>query len=102
MPENFSWKSLLPWIVIAVTLVFFFNWAPQLEKTMALPHVLTQIIINWFPMLLLVGVWVYFLSRMRTGKWTFVSPGQKEQTDALKAAVKALERIAATLETRRL
>ena len=47
-------------------------------------------LINWFPMLLIFGVWMFFLRRMRGG--SFVDH-QKRQTEAL-------ERIAAALEKR--
>lgn len=100
MPTGFHWKSLAFWIVVAVLLVFLFNMFQHGATPMGQSHDMTQIIINWFPMLLLIGVWVYFLNRMQSGG--YVSPGQKEQTEAIKAATKALERIATALETRSL
>lgn len=59
---------------------------------------LQNLLINWGPMLLLIAVWLYFLTRMKKGTW--VAPWQKEQAETLKAATKALERIAAALEKR--
>lgn len=88
------------WIIVAVLLVFLFNMFQHGGTPMGQSHDVMQIIINWFPMLLLIGVWVFFLRRMQSG--TYVSPGQKEQTEALKAATAALERIAKALETRSL
>jgi len=49
------------------------------------------IFVNWFPMLLLIGVWVFFMQRMR---------GQGGAWDYQKRKVEALERIAAALEKR--
>jgi ATP-dependent Zn protease len=50
-----------------------------------------QMLINWFPMLLLIGVWLFFLRRMQSGKGIYSH--QKRTADAL-------ERIAAALEKR--
>lgn len=63
-----------------------------------MPANFQNIIINWAPMLLLIAVWVFLLNRMKKGTW--VPPWQKEQADSLKAATKALERIADALEKR--
>ena len=54
--------------------------------------------ISWFPMLLLIAVWVFFIQRMRKGKFWYAP--QSEQAEAIKAIAKALERIAAALEKR--
>lgn len=103
MPSEFRWKGLFLWIVIALVLVALFNMVQQPgEKPMGQPHDMTQIFINWFPMLLLIGVWMFFLIKMRGGKLNYLSPEQREQTEAMKAAAKALERIATALEARRL
>jgi len=50
------------------------------------------ILINWFPMLLIFGVWVFFLRRMQSGKGLYGN--QRRIADAL-------ERIADALEKRR-
>lgn len=95
-------KRLLLWIVIAVALVFFFNFVQQWRTPMGLSHDMMQIILNWVPMMVLIVAWITFLFLSRSGKWTYVPPGQKEQTEAVKAVAKALERIATALESRRL
>ncbi len=54
-----------------------------------------EVIVNWFPMLLLIGVWVFFLVRMRSG------PQAKFQAEYLEIARRqtvTLERIASALE----
>ena len=54
-------------------------------------------LINWFPMLLLVGAWFVIMAKMRSG------PFSKYQKDCLaltERQVVALERIAALLEKR--
>ena len=96
MPTGLGFKWLLLWIGIAVVLVIFFNLMQG--TAVGQSHDLMQVIINGFPMLLLIGVWVFFLRKMQSG--TYVPPGQKEQIEALKAATAALERIAKALETR--
>jgi len=48
------------------------------------------ILINWFPMILIFGVWVFFLRKMKQGG---IGGDQRRQTEAL-------ERIAAALEKR--
>jgi ATP-dependent Zn protease len=52
-----------------------------------------DVFIDWFPILLLIGVWVLFFVLSR-------GP-QKTYADLMKRQVEALERIAATLETKR-
>lgn len=46
------------------------------------------IFVNWLPMLLLIGVWIFFMDRVRG------------RQDELKRAAEALERIATALEKR--
>jgi len=50
------------------------------------------ILINWFPMLLIFGVWVFFLRQMQGGRGIYSN--QRRIADAL-------ERIATALEQRR-
>lgn len=54
-----------------------------------------EIFVNWFPMLLLIGVWIFFCLRMRGGPY---SKYQKECYDLARRQAEALERIAALLE----
>ena len=56
-----------------------------------------EILINWFPMLLLIGVWIFFLRRMRGGP----SKYQTDCYDLARRQAEALERIAALLEKKR-
>jgi ATP-dependent Zn protease len=58
-------------------------------------HDLMAIFINWFPMLLLIGVWMFFLRRMQGGGF---SNCQRDHMDLMRRQVESLERIAATLE----
>ena len=54
-------------------------------------------LINWAPVLLLIGVWFYFLRGMRSGP---ISKFQQECLDLTKKQVETLERIATALEKR--
>jgi ATP-dependent Zn protease len=54
-----------------------------------------DIIINWFPMLLLICVWIFFIVRMRGGPY---STYQKDCLDLTRRQVESLERIATALE----
>jgi len=60
------------------------------------------ILINWFPMILLIGVWIYFIRRMRTGPYgkfqTECVEVMRAQVEATRRQTEALERIAAVLE----
>jgi len=58
-------------------------------------HDLVDIFINWFPMILLIGVWFYYLSRMRKGPY---SNYQKTTLELARRQAESLERIAAALE----
>ncbi len=55
-----------------------------------------DVLISWFPMLLLVGVWIFFLVRARSG--AFVNQYQKDCMEFTRRQAEALERIAAALE----
>jgi len=50
---------------------------------------LTDLLIGMLPMLLLIGVWIFFMQRMR-GPGGYVDH-QKRQADALERIAKALE-----------
>lgn len=56
---------------------------------------LFDVLINWFPMLLLIAVWVVFLLTLKFGKF---AKHQKEAADMNRRKTEALERIAAALE----
>ncbi len=58
---------------------------------------LLSVVINWFPMLLLIGVWVYFLRRMQGGK-KYMTQYQRECMALTERQVVALEQIAKALE----
>lgn len=53
-----------------------------------------SVLINWFPLLLIVGVWLYFIWKMRGGA------SQKNYLSLATRQAEALERIAAALEKR--
>ena len=54
-----------------------------------------DILINWFPMIILIGAWLFIMQRMRSGK---LSKYQQECYDLAKRQAEAVERIAAALE----
>jgi ATP-dependent Zn protease len=54
-----------------------------------------SVLINWFPMLLLIGVWVWFLSRMRSGAYPKF---QRDYLAEMKRQTEVFERIAAALD----
>jgi|HubBroStandDraft_6_1064221.scaffolds.fasta_scaffold57190_3 hypothetical protein len=56
---------------------------------------LIDIAINWFPMLLLIAVWLYFIARMRGGPY---SKYQNDCLDLTRRQVEALESIASALD----
>jgi hypothetical protein len=53
------------------------------------------ILINWFPMILIVGVWLFFILRMRRGPLTKY---QKDCNELWLRQIESLERIATALE----
>jgi ATP-dependent Zn protease len=60
-------------------------------------NLLVRILLNWFPMFFLIGVWVFFMFRMRKGPlWQF----QRDGLDVQRRQAEALERIAVALEKR--
>lgn len=58
-------------------------------------HDVVDILINWFPMFLLIGVWIIFLVRVKSGPF---SRYQKDHLDLTRRQTESLERIAALLE----
>ena len=65
-------RNLAIWIVFAAVLVIFFNLFPdgssERVNSVSAPERapdLMGIFINWFPMLMIFGVWVFFLRQMR-------------------------------------
>ena len=63
------------------------------------PKILLTFLINWFPMILIFGVWLIFLRQMRRPGYTpaYMLP----QMEELKKQTALLERIARDLESRR-
>jgi ATP-dependent Zn protease len=55
----------------------------------------TDVLINWGPMILLIGAWFVIMNRMQSGK---LSKNQQDTYDLAKRQAEALERIAAALE----
>jgi len=70
-------KRVVIWIVIALALVFLFNFF-QGTKPVGHPapagnhpvenDALLTLFINWFPMLLIFGVWIFFLRQFQAKK----------------------------------
>jgi ATP-dependent Zn protease len=56
-----------------------------------------EVLISWFPMLLLVAVWVHFLWRQSGG---YTGKYQKDHMEVARRQADALERIASALEKR--
>ena len=67
-------------------------------------HDIVEILINWFPMLLLIGVWLYFIGRMRKGPYGKFQAEcievMRTQIEATRRQTESLERIATALERR--
>jgi len=70
-------RNLAIWIVIALVLVFFFNvfqggggGGNQAQNPTPQTQTLDlmSILINWFPMLLIFGVWIFFFRQMKVGQ----------------------------------
>ena len=57
-----------------------------------------DILINWFPMLLLIGVWIFFLRRMGMGGGRYMSQYQRDYMAMAQRQTEILERIAVALE----
>jgi len=76
-------------------LEWFYRWLPAIEDRL----------LDWFPMLLLIAVWVYFLRKIgreqNRNKYQldFMDEVRKQNEEARKQN-ETLERIAATLEKR--
>ena len=58
---------------------------------------LIDIIINWIPMIFLIGAWFYIMRKYSSGRY---SKYQQECLEVAKRQADAIERIAAALETR--
>ena len=54
-----------------------------------------DVLINWFPIILLVGVWIFFIVRMRRGPY---GKYQQECLEMARRQAECLERIAVALE----
>jgi hypothetical protein len=54
-------------------------------------------VINWLPMILIFGVWIFFIYRLRRGPFTKY---QKDCLDLVRRQTDALERIEKLLERR--
>jgi ATP-dependent Zn protease len=62
-------------------------------------HDVVDIFINWFPMLLLIGVWIVFLRRMQGGG-RYMTQYQRDYMATAQRQTEILERIALALEKR--
>jgi ATP-dependent Zn protease len=61
---------------------------------------LSDIFINWFPMLLLIGVWIFFIMRLRRNGG-ITTQYQRDCMDLTRRQVDALERIVKLLEEKK-
>src|SRR5581483_8843582 len=67
-------RNFAIWIVVALLLVFLFNLFQGQNGPTRAPAPnngapsLEAILINWFPMLLLIGVWIFIMRRMTVKK----------------------------------
>ncbi len=92
---NETWRPKILW-----AFTYFVLTVPQIvdaaEETSR--EMWETLLINWFPMLLLIGVWIYFMRNMKKqpGKWQ--SWGGEEITQHLEKIEQSLERIAKALE----
>lgn len=58
------------------------------------------IIIQWFPMILLIGVWVYFMSRMQSSKGMTYGDFMEKYLEETQRHNDQLERILTRLDAR--
>jgi ATP-dependent Zn protease len=61
---------------------------------------LSDIFINWFPMLLLIGVWIFFIMRMRRNGG-YSTQYQRDWMDLTRRQVEALEHTVKLLEAKK-
>jgi ATP-dependent Zn protease len=61
------------------------------------PQNWVSVLINWFPMLLLIAVWIWVMKRWLGGK-NYASKFQRDYMDRMTEQNKLLERIATALE----
>ena len=71
----------------------------EFQSEIKMDQHLIDILINWTPMLLLIGVWVFFLQRMRGG---YTTKYQQDCMELTRRQAEALERIAKLLEAKTL
>ena len=57
-----------------------------------------SVLINWFPMLLLIAVWIWVMQRLKGGK--IYGAYQKDVLEEQRRQTTALERIAQALENK--
>ncbi len=62
--------------------------------------VIIDVLVSWFPMLLLIGVWVYFMRRLGGGGKLTTSEYYEQFLREQKRSNEALEKILARLESR--
>ena len=62
-----------------------------------IPANVQEILINWAPVLFILGAWAFLLVRMRRGPY---SQYQKDSFELKRRQTEALERIAAAIEKR--
>lgn len=83
-------------IVLLITITFFYDTAFAASSRSNSSWL--SALISWVPMLLLIGVWVYFMRQYRASSQ---SEYLKRYTESLERCEVSLERIADSLEKRR-
>ena len=56
------------------------------------------IFVSWLPMILIIGIWIFLIFQMRSGK--YLTAWQKECIDLARRQTQATERILAILESK--
>lgn len=63
-------------------------------------HSLIGVLVSWLPMLLLIAVWIFFMTRLKPAQ-NRAMKDQQDHMDQLRKQNTLLERIAKALEERR-
>ena len=79
--------------IVCITVVLMTPWLVFAAEDYQ--HDLWALFVNWFPMIILIGVWIYFMNNPKLKKtWTY----QEEQNRHLEKIEQTLERIARAIE----
>ena len=84
--------AAIGWLVLCTPLAALAASRPEAEESWILVA-----LVNWAPMLLLVGVWIFFMRRMKGG-WGWQMQLTDRQREHMERVETQLERIATALE----